>query len=52
MLLSQTEILSNETVCIVLNFMVVGKGLTGKDLERMIHDMIVTFTLKFLGNLR
>jgi len=41
------EILSHKgPVCIALNFMVVGKGLAGKDMERTVREMIVAFTVK------
>ena len=47
MLLVFTEILSHTVLlCIALNFMVVGKGLTGKDMERTVRELIVAFTLK------
>jgi hypothetical protein len=38
--------MSYEALWVVLNFIVVGKGLTGKDLERTFREMIVAFALK------
>jgi hypothetical protein len=47
MLLMFTEILSHKApLCIAINFMVVGKGLAGKDMERTVREMIVAFKLK------
>ena len=47
MLLMFTEILSHKApLCIALHSTAVGKGLTGKDMERAVREVIVAFTLK------
>jgi hypothetical protein len=41
------DILSHKApLCTALNVMVVGKGLTGKDMERTVREMIVALTVK------
>jgi len=53
MLLVFTEILSRKApLCIALSFLVAGKGLTGRDMERAVREMIVAFTLKAQENWR
>jgi hypothetical protein len=42
-----TEILPHKaSLCVALTFMVVGKGLTGKDMETAVREMVVVYRVK------